>query len=578
MDLLNKTIVGPAKEPSSTSVNIQRFPSIQIDGSTVAESQLNHHDDLDARFKAMQRKIFLDVVKAINVEVKDFLKGDEFADKLESYVGNWLTVMNTTTQHEVSQLNESAGPSQHDKKIAHPMLEERLAALEETVAGTTNPALDKANTRCESLEKDIANFKKEMQRNTENNAKNELMETRLQLVENQITVEIAAKNSKIEIQEAEINDLQLTIQNLKVQFKEIQKESDRTLIEDISKHVNKTLLDHHTNVISPLITTIKESTVINAQNLIELEKHVQEQVQQFEENLTNHAEVLSEVLTDCETFRNDLDAQEQYGRHELLDFEGIPQGRGENTTKVIVDFLRKYLDIEVTEYDISISHRMVIPPEKKKYGRDYIPPIYCKFLNRSLVHLILSKRHLLKRHQNPNHRQKLAIQENLTLVRRTLKEKAEKELKTYKFKWVKNGNIMVRKNRFCPAVKVNTEEALNHLIEEQKKDLTPDTIDAQMETSIHAHDLASEAEKDSTSHAASSNNTLNAKSTHQETRTKFVKDYYSNLPINTRLLELSNMSLHTSRALHPSSFASAHGSFKPNSLSISQIRKYSDHV
>ena len=125
---------------------------------------------------------------------------------------------------------------------------------------------------------------------------------------------------------------------------------------------------------------------------------------------------------------------------------------------------------------------------------------------------------------------------------------------------------------------MNTKEVLNLLIEEQKKGLSPATIDIQMESSTQSHNLGSEAEKESTSHAAPSNNTLHAKSTHQESRTKFVKDYYSNLPINTRLLELSNMSLHTSRALHPSSFASAHGSFKPNSLSISQIRKYSDHV
>ena len=96
------------------------------------------------------------------------------------------------------------------------------------------------------------------------------------------------------------------------------------------------------------------------------------------------------------------DAQEQYGRHELLDFLGIKQRRGENTTDVIIEFLRRYLDIDITRYNISISHRMVIPPDKKKYGRDYIPPIYCKFLNRSLVHLILSRRHLLKRYYNPN--------------------------------------------------------------------------------------------------------------------------------------------------------------------------------
>ena len=80
----------------------------------------------------------------------------------------------------------------------------------------------------------------------------------------------------------------------------------------------------------------------------------------------------------------------------------------------------------------------------------------------------MQKKHLLK-HARNNLDQKFFIRENLTLRRRLLKERVDKELHSFQFKWVKNGNILVRKNKWSRAVKVVSEEVLDMLKNQSKE-------------------------------------------------------------------------------------------------------------
>ena len=102
-----------------------------------------------------------------------------------------------------------------------------------------------------------------------------------------------------------------------------------------------------------------------------------------------------------------IDKLEQYSRREILEFLNIPlkkyydpRGGPENPFDVIIRFLSHYLGIKISKRDISICHRQTIPSDKKKAGKHYIPPIYCRFLNRSLVQEILLRKHLLKGKRN----------------------------------------------------------------------------------------------------------------------------------------------------------------------------------
>ena len=157
----------------------------------------------------------------------------------------------------------------------------------------------------------------------------------------------------------------------------------------------------------------------------------------------------------------------QYPRREIVNFLKIPfQGNRrhpEDPYHVIIKFARCYLNINIKLSDISICHRQVIPSEKKKLGKRYIPPIYCKFVHRSLVHKILARRQLLKNCYN-RFGDPLDIQENLTPTRRLLWEDVNAKLTSFSRRWIKNGNIFVKKDAKSFPIKIKSEHVLNQLL------------------------------------------------------------------------------------------------------------------
>ena len=88
------------------------------------------------------------------------------------------------------------------------------------------------------------------------------------------------------------------------------------------------------------------------------------------------------------------------------------------------------------------------------------------FVRRSTLHAILRKRYLLKGELNTRG-QNFDVQENLTLVRRQLKSRVEKELTSYRYNWVRNGNIFVRKHRDSNPIKIHDESKLDELLSKQ---------------------------------------------------------------------------------------------------------------
>ena len=519
---------------------------------------------LDAKLKAMQSRILVDLVTIFNRKVQDFFFSDCFDDKLQRTTNVFLSDAKNCSMQDTSVLDTSQSGAMKEN------LNSRMVFVEGLI-DTFNKKFDKIDT---------------------------LME------------ELLAKSSKIESQASEIDNLKLVNSNLKLQLEEIQQENDKKVVNAIGSLVNNTIAAHYEQVISPLVISSDYEIKTNAVQIegiiaeIEAMKSTQKEfMEQVDKNLASNLAEEEQMTSPAPNKRvNDrlsrleagLDGLEQYGRLELLGLEGIKQVPGEDTTDVVIDFLHRYLGIDVTTYDISVSHRMVIPPDKKKYGRDYIPPIYCKFLNRSLVHLILSKRHLLNNFPSHSQRQKMAIEENLTLIRRSLRDRVKKELPTYRFKWVHNGNVMVRKDRNSRAIKVNTEDALQRLIEAEKPRSRPfkssanralqkkdaekfdpfpgfvkvDDYYVQLERPANSRDI-----NESVIEFTSSDLQDLPSSGHQKT-----SGNQKQPPIQQRLLAMSNLSLHTSKAYHPSSFATASNCSNSIDSLISKSRKLSEHM
>ena len=185
------------------------------------------------------------------------------------------------------------------------------------------------------------------------------------------------------------------------------------------------------------------------------------------------------------------DKGEQYSRLETLEFLNIlfkgTKRYPEDPYEVVIKFLRYFFRIFITKRDISICHRTVIPTDKHKLGSRYIPPIYCRFVNRSLVHKILNaQKHCLRNARN-EYGQPYSVKINLTLNRRLLWDDVEKKLSRCHSKWVsKNGNIFVKEHGHSRAVQITSKQTITNLAKKwhprkQKSQISPSVEDREAE-------------------------------------------------------------------------------------------------
>ena len=267
---------------------------------------------------------------------------------------------------------------------------------------------------------------------------------------------------------------ELRMKNKALEYKEEQNKQLHLRIKDLGTHKanEEARLSHIEVALSAQIRDLHLQMNQLAQDqdnfLIHYDENYAEMMQEIETNKLQ-PKAIQEMEAEIQKLKEICDALEQYSRHEILEFHEVPYCKGhgkihnEDTTEAIVELVTNYLGINISKFDISVSHRMNLPANKSS-----VPPIYCKFVHRSLAHKILRRSHWLK--SKPNRIvNKIQIKPNLTLIRRTLFERAEKELKTYKHTWSKNGNVFVRKNNRSKAIKVNTEEKLEELIASKRK-------------------------------------------------------------------------------------------------------------
>lgn len=188
----------------------------------------------------------------------------------------------------------------------------------------------------------------------------------------------------------------------------------------------------------------------------------------------NCNERLSAVESKASKNSTDIASDRQYTRRETIEFHNIPiestYYHPECTYEIIINFLKIHFDIHLTMRDISVCHRQVIPTEKKKAGRKYIPPIYCKFLNRSIaLHILKDRKHCLKNARNA-YGQPLEVKHNLTPENRLIWEDVQNNLPGYKIRYISNWKIFVKKDSMSKPIHVASEKVLHNLIDVQSNE------------------------------------------------------------------------------------------------------------
>ena len=258
--------------------------------------------------------------------------------------------------------------------------------------------------------------------------------------------ELGLKNQQLEEKNDQNNELLLKIKKLEAERTDEHKRlGANTAHENIQESIENLQLD--SAAVKADITVLKkfEKELDHFKNEVFKNEVLSKEIAIDTEMMTNtfiNIESQLKNLFECKEEMKKLhDDLEQYGRRDILEFWGIGQRDGENTTYVVLDFLDSVLGLKLSKYDISVSHRQRQPRNANDNERRP-DPIYVKFVNRSVKsHILYLKRKLYKRMKQTE----VFIHENLTLRRRELLATAKRELQNFKFIWVREGSIFVCK-------------------------------------------------------------------------------------------------------------------------------------
>lgn len=179
--------------------------------------------------------------------------------------------------------------------------------------------------------------------------------------------------------------------------------------------------------------------------------------------VNNTDPAITALQNDVHALKLKSDNQEQQGRKETIEIHGIPVESHEDCYQVVLGFLAYHFGMRLQKADISVCHRQVIPSDKKLMGNHYIPPIYCKLVNRYRARDIVQQFNKMK---NPLTKfgTPFKVCENLTFERRALWEAVGTKLPSSTRKWIKNGKIFLKKSPSSFPTKVTSQEALDRLL------------------------------------------------------------------------------------------------------------------
>ena len=192
--------------------------------------------------------------------------------------------------------------------------------------------------------------------------------------------------------------------------------------------------------------------------------------------LKDENKILKSALGSLETSLKSLlkanNEQEQYSRRECVEIRGVPERAGESTNHLVKEVGRA-LGVEVTDNDISVSHRL--PPSKAHKTKKPVgpPPIIAKFVRRDMKEAFYRARMKLKGKTTNDlglsEANNIYISESLTASNRQLFNEALKVKKDlhYKFIWSSNGRVFMRATEDSPPILISCSDDLVKKVKSQ---------------------------------------------------------------------------------------------------------------
>lgn len=193
--------------------------------------------------------------------------------------------------------------------------------------------------------------------------------------------------------------------------------------------------------------------VLQSQNMT-MEEYFKKIEQLNEENKTLKAKVIS--------LEEKLEDNEQYSRLNCVEIRGVPMEKNEN----IIETVKKVgmaLDMQIKEEMVDACHRL----RNKKDGSP--PTIIVKFVRRLDKQILLQKRRVKRTLSTAQMgyptSSPVYINESLTFLRVKIHAAAReiKKEKNYKFLWVRDGKVLLRKEENSPVIVLTKLEDINKL-------------------------------------------------------------------------------------------------------------------
>ena len=140
------------------------------------------------------------------------------------------------------------------------------------------------------------------------------------------------------------------------------------------------------NLIAKLTYALLASEDFHSAIEMQIEEKVNEKLKKACEKMKENTKIQEEKLEELS----------QYSRRNCLLIHGIKKEKNESTNEVVKDFFGKYLKININDYDVDRTQRLVSKPIGSTLSeKERIPPIIVKFTRLDLKQLIYSSKKLL---------------------------------------------------------------------------------------------------------------------------------------------------------------------------------------
>lgn len=264
----------------------------------------------------------------------------------------------------------------------------------------------------------------------------------------QITPDI--KNSKQPDEFAmQLSEFRKEIMELLEKFTSTQNESFRKICSEMTG-----LRDQMKNIVST------QDSITNEQSSLKL------RVADLENKQRESNTMICQLQTHINDLRNDFEAQQQRDRLCNLEITGVPEMKNESVADIVME-IAKYANVEMKTHDI--LHATRVQPRRALSGRP--KTIICKLqprlLKDSIIAGIRKNRGVTSKDIGiPGESRPIFVNEHLTIHYKDLlkQTKTTAEKKHYKFVWVRNCRIFVRKNDSSPAIPIFTENDLLKIV------------------------------------------------------------------------------------------------------------------